>query len=115
MLLVQYYNFWNVFVHSCECMRANVCVRVCFACIYFFFGYILNKDLVFSYLSRFNSRDFSTTPIVLRESPEKDNGGWMRFHKAENNSRLCGIPYHRDFQLVSFSIFECRILIWLCF
>jgi len=57
---------------------------------------------------RFNSRDFSTTPIVLRESPEKDNGGWMRFHKAENNSRLCGIPYHRDFQLVSDSAAECE-------
>ena len=96
-------------------MRACVRVLACLHVEYFFCSYIWNKDLVFSSLSRFNSRNFSATPFVLRESPHKDNGGWIHFDKVENNERLCSIPYHKDFKLVSFNIFKCRILILHCY
>jgi len=56
---------------------------------------------------RFNSRNFSPTPVVLRENPQRNGKGWIHFDKLKNEAtRICSIPYHENFRLASDSHVE---------
>ena len=52
-------------------------------------------------LSRFISGNFSPTQIVLKENSRMRKERWIHFDKVENEARLCSVPYHKDFKLVS--------------
>ena len=45
--------------------------------------------------------------MVLKENSLNKEEGWVNFHKKDSGIKLCGIPYHKNFRLVS-KIFCCK-------